>query len=231
MPNLQVAIDGPAASGKSTVAGLVASRLGGYYINTGDMYRTVTWLALQRGIEVESDPASVVELVHATDLQYVVNSAGEPELQLDALPVPSDRIRGPLVARHVSAVAKIPAVRDWMHCRQRQTRRLGTIVMEGRDIGTVVFPATRFKFFLTASPRVRARRRLAQQSEVAAGATVDSVAAEIARRDHLDSSRAVDPLKAADDAVIIDTDNLAAQQVADIIVKRIQKEPATGGTD
>ncbi|MFA4943723.1 MAG: (d)CMP kinase [Lentisphaeria bacterium] len=216
LPNLVIAIDGPAASGKSTVARLVAARLGGIYVNTGDMYRAVTWVAQSAGIRPAEEPAGVAALLAGLDLHYGLR-AGEPVLLLKGEPVPQAAIRAPAVAADVSHVAKIPAVREWLLGRQRETRRLGLVVMEGRDIGTVVFPDAPFKFFVTAAPEVRARRRLLQAGETADGATVASVAAEIAERDRLDSTRAVAPLRPAADAVVIDTDALTAAAVAERI--------------
>ena len=220
--NLVVAIDGPAASGKSTVARLVARRLNGTYINTGDMYRTITWVALTRGIHPGEQPAQVTALLAQLDLHYVLDAARTPVLVLNGAPVPQEPIRAPEVTAAVSLIARIPEVRQWMLDRQRETRTIGTIVMEGRDIGTVIFPDTPFKFFVSASPEVRARRRLAQGGETFSGATVATVAAEIAERDRLDSSRAVAPLRPAPDAQLINTDDLTAEQVADRIVANVR---------
>lgn len=217
-----IAIDGPAASGKSTVARLVAAKLGGVCINTGDMYRTVTWVAREHGADPLTDPAAVVRLLAAIDLRYDRGADGLPVLLLDGKPVPQERIRAPETAAAVSQVARLPEVRTWMLERQRQTRRLGTIVMEGRDIGTVVFPDTPHKFFVTASPEVRARRRLAQAGETPSGATVASVAAEITERDRIDSTRAVAPLKPAADAMVINSDALTAEQVTERIVAAVR---------
>ncbi len=225
MSSLQIAIDGPAASGKSTVARLVASRLGGFYINTGDMYRAVTWVALRQGVDIEGCPdAALAAALSSMDLRYRMGPEGAPVLCLDGDPVPQSAIRSPEVVRFVSQVAKLPVVRDWLRPRQRETCRLGTVVMEGRDIGTVVLPDASHKFFITASPEVRARRRLAQQGEVPSEATLESVAADIARRDHIDSSRAVAPLRPAADAIQIDTDLLDADQVADVVVTHILEQ-------
>jgi len=217
MAGLQIAIDGPAASGKSTVARLVAARLGGSYINTGDMYRTVTRAALDAGLDPDAQPDAVVALLAGLDLRYRLVD-GVPVLHLNDQPVAQEGIRAPEVARQVSFVARIPGVRDWLRERQRETRTLGTIVMEGRDIGTVILPDASHKFFITASPEERARRRLAQAGEVADGATLASVAAEIAERDRIDSTRAVAPLRPAADAVHLHTDALTADQVADRII-------------
>lgn len=227
-----IAIDGPAASGKSTVARLVATRLHGTYINTGDMYRTLTWVALGRGICPETDPAGVAALLPELDLRYERAANGVPELRLNGAPVPQEQIRGAAVAAAVSFVARIPDVRTWLVQRQRETVRLGLVVMEGRDIGTVIFPEAAYKFFVTASPEVRARRRLGQAGETAAGATVASVAAEIAARDRIDSSRAVAPLRPAADAVVINTDDLTAEAVTERIAALVTaRVPGLGGQD
>jgi CMP/dCMP kinase len=213
----KIAIDGPAASGKSTVARLVAARLGGYYVNTGDLYRAVSWVTLERGVDV-NDEAAVAALLPPLDLRYQVAGPGQLQLCLDGASVPQDRIRSAAVAAVVSLVARQPAVRAWLRDRQRECCALGTVVMEGRDIGTVILPEAPFKFFLTASPEERARRRLAQPGEVPAGATVASVAAQIAERDRIDSSRAVAPLRAAPDALTICTDGMTPAEVAERIV-------------
>ena len=216
----QVAIDGPAASGKSTVARLLAKRIGGYYINTGDMYRAVSWVALTHGVDPVANPAGVVALLADCDLRYRIVD-GVPTLFLNGSVVPQEAIRSPEVSSIVSPVAAIPEVREWMLDRQRECKEVGIVIMEGRDIGTVIFPGAKFKFFVTASPMERARRRLAQKGEVADGATLESVAADIARRDEIDSTRAVAPLRPAEDAVTIMTDGITAEEVADLLATAI----------
>ena len=217
----QVAIDGPAASGKSTVARLLAKRIGGYYINTGDMYRAVSWVALTQGVDPVANPAGVVKLLADCDLRYrIVDDV--PTLFLNNEVVPQEAIRSPEVSAIVSPVAAIPEVREWMLDRQRECKEVGIVIMEGRDIGTVIFPGAKFKFFVTASPMERARRRLAQKGEVAEGATLESVAADIARRDEIDSTRAVAPLRPAEDAVTIMTDGITAEEVADLLATAIR---------
>lgn len=217
----QVAIDGPAASGKSTVARLLAKRIGGYYINTGDMYRAVSWVALQHGVDPVANPAGVVKLLADCDLCYrIVDDV--PTLFLNNEVVPQEAIRSPEVSAIVSPVAAIPEVREWMLGRQRECKEVGIVIMEGRDIGTVIFPDAKFKFFVTASPMERARRRLAQKGEVAEGATLESVAADIARRDEIDSTRAVAPLRPAENAVTIMTDGITAEEVADLLATAIR---------
>jgi len=221
MPSPRViAIDGPAASGKSTVARLVAARLGGYYISTGEMYRALAWDLLRHGLNPAADPAGVAARLPGLDLHCELRD-GRPELVLNGEPVPTAAIRAPEVAAAASVAAAIPAVRAWLLERQRDTARLGLVVLEGRDIGTVVFPDTPHKFFITARPETRAQRRLAQAGENAPGATVASVAAEIAERDRRDATRAVAPLRPAADAVIIETDSLTAEEVAAQICARV----------
>ncbi len=217
----QVAIDGPAASGKSTVAKLLAKRIGGYYINTGDMYRAIAWTALSRGADPVANPQSVVQLLPECNLHYRIVE-GIPTLFLNGAVVPQGSIRSPEVSAIVSPVAAIPEVRTWMLDRQRECKTVGIVIMEGRDIGTVIFPQAKFKFFVTASPMERARRRLAQKGEVAAGATLESVAADIARRDQIDSTRPVAPLRPAVDAVTIMTDGITAEEVADLLATAIR---------
>lgn len=212
--SFQVAIDGPAAAGKSTVARLLAARIGGFYINTGDMYRTITWNALSHGVIPGEDAEGVAALLSGMDLHYRIID-GKPQLFLNGAPVPAAEIRSPKVSSQVSQTAAIPAVRTWMLDRQRECRELGIVVMEGRDIGTVIFPDAQFKFFVTASPMERARRRLAQPGEVPAGATLESVANDIAERDRIDSTRAVAPLRPAPEAIQILTDGISAEGVAD----------------
>jgi CMP/dCMP kinase len=218
-----VAIDGPAASGKSSVAGLVAEQLGAYYISTGNMYRAIAYKVLEAGIDAEiaseSEFASVLkdmylefEKDHCDNLIMIINSK------------PSGcEIRKPEVADIVSYVAKSPAVRDWLFDKQRELTELGLIVMEGRDIGTVVFPDAEYKFFLTASPEVRAKRRLNQDGENASAATVESVAKAIAERDRIDSTRKIAPLKQAKDAILVDSSDMTLSEVVDFIVCRVKK--------
>ena len=206
-----IAIDGPAGSGKSTVARAVADRLGLQYLDTGAMYRGVAHAVLRAGID-PTDAVMVSEVARnmvlaVTRSHCIVN--GE-----DA----SAAIRGPEVTGVVSAVAANPEVRLEMVARQRAwVVERGGGVMEGRDIGSVVFPDAELKVYLTASPEVRARRRAAE----APGLDVGSVAAEIRRRDEADTSRVASPLVTADGAWVLDTSELAVDGVVDAIVEMI----------
>ncbi len=221
----QVAIDGPAASGKSTAARLLADRLGGYYVNTGDMYRAVAWAALKADVNPASDPEKLLALLPNWDLRYRLASDRKQTLQLclNGRELQAEEFRAPAVTAVVSQVASLPALRSWMLERQRECRKLGIVIMEGRDIGTVIFPQAKYKFFLTASPEERARRRFAQRGEVAPDATLAAVAAEIAARDNLDSNRAVAPLRPASDAVIVNTDGRQQDEVADFLAEYIRR--------
>ena len=177
---MQIAIDGPAASGKSTIAQEIAKKLNATYINTGEMYRTLTKWCMVNEIDAE-DSDSIVSKLDQIDVSYR-EVDGESTLTCCGKPVDRTAIRTPEITEKVSIVAKIPQVRQWMVERQRDSASVGLLVMEGRDIGTVVFPDAKWKFFLTASPMERARRRLAQDGEIPDGSTLESVAKAIADR-------------------------------------------------
>jgi cytidylate kinase len=204
-----IAIDGPAGSGKSTVAKAVAIRLGLEYLDTGAMYRSVAFAALRGGVDPED--AEVVGNL-ARNIELEVDPGGQVTVDgVDA----TIEIRGPEVTRSVSIVAANPAVRTEMRARQRQwVAKRGGGVMEGRDIGTVVFPDARLKVYLDASPEVRAARR----SKEVADLSYETVATDLARRDALDQNRTHDPLRTADDAVVIDTSDLSVDQIVDAIM-------------
>ena len=203
------AIDGPAGSGKSTVAKAVAIRLVLEYLDTGAMYRSVAFAALRGGVDPED--AEVVGNL-ARNIELEVDPGGQVTVDgVDA----TIEIRGPEVTRAVSIVAANPAVRTEMRARQRQwVAKRGGGVMEGRDIGTVVFPDARLKVYLDASPEVRAARR----SKEVADLSYETVATDLARRDALDQNRTHDPLRTADDAVVIDTSDLSVDQIVDAIM-------------
>lgn len=205
-----IAIDGPAGTGKSTVARGLARELGARYLDTGSMYRIVTLAMLRRGVDV-NDPHAVAE---APDVPLAVGyDPDRSEAFLDGQDV-SVAIRGDDVTRAVSAVSAVPSVRENLVRLQRELASGSqNVVVEGRDIGTVVLPEADVKIFLTASAQTRARRR--NDQNVAAGLADDyeTVLADVIRRDHLDSTRAVSPLRAADDAVIVDTSDMTQAEV------------------
>ncbi len=218
-----IAIDGPAASGKSSVADLVAERLNIPYVNTGNMYRAITYVAMQHGFSLQAvyKESLIPSVLQKTILDYVKGKNDKLVLKLNGKNVDSE-IRSPEVAECVSSIAAIPKVREWLVERQRKFAELGLIVMEGRDIGTVVFPNAKYKFFLTASPEIRAKRRLGQDGESHKGATVASVAEEIAKRDQMDMNRKIAPLREAEDAIHIDSSNMNLESVLNTITTHIK---------
>jgi cytidylate kinase len=205
-----VAIDGPAASGKSSVARQLARRLGFLYVNTGAMYRAITWLAVTRGVPPD-DPVRVQQLLHFTQLGTVIEHS-EATLRLDGID-PSRYLVEDSVNASVSAIASIPEVRRILVEKQRACGSQHDVVMEGRDIGSVVFPDTPFKFYVDASPEVRARRRAAQGLN-------DSISA----RDRFDSTRRTSPLIIAEDAHVIDSSNLTIDGVVGEIIGRLKQK-------
>jgi cytidylate kinase len=206
-----IAIDGPAGSGKSTVARALAVRLGLQYLDTGAMYRAVTFAALRRGVD-PADVEPVASLAEAIEL--AVDDDGVRVDGADA----TIEIRGPEVSRAVSIVAANPGVRAEMRRRQREwAKARGGGVLEGRDIGTVVFPDAELKVYLTADPAVRAARRSQEVTDL----DYETVAADLARRDALDQGREDSPLREADDAVILDTTGLSVDEIVDQLMERL----------
>ena len=204
-----IAIDGPAGSGKSTVARAVSAKVGIPYLDTGAMYRSVAFAALRSGVDPE-DAEQVANL--AREMVLVMEIDGT--VLVDGVDATIE-IRGPEVTRAVSLVAANPEVRSEMRSRQREwANEHGGGVMEGRDIGTVVFPDARLKVYLDASPEIRAARR----SKEVADLSYESVASDIARRDALDQSRVHDPLTVSADACVIDTSDLGVDEIVDQIL-------------
>jgi cytidylate kinase len=209
--SLVIAIDGPAGTGKSTVAKGLASALQARYLDTGAMYRIVTLSVLRAGIALDNT-AAIAAAVDKVDLA-VGNDPAEDRSYLAGEDV-SAEIRGEAVTKAVSAVSAVPEVRARLVALQRELASApGNVVVEGRDIGSVVLPDADVKIFLTASAEVRARRR--NDQNVAGGLPDDyeAVLADVKRRDHLDSTRAVSPLRAADDAVVVDTSDMNQSEV------------------
>ncbi len=231
-----IAIDGPAASGKSSVARAVAADLGVDYLDTGAMYRAVAWAALQAGVDPhDTDEVAAVALSAEVD---IANECGAQLVTVNGSDA-TDAIRSPEVDRSVSAVAANPAVRRVLVQRQREwARQIGGGVMEGRDIGSVVFPDAELKVFLTATPIVRAARRLAQNgggftasrtTSASDSEAVENLAADLDRRDRLDSARADSPLRVAAGAVVVDTSDMAFDEVVAQIVE-LHRVAVTGST-
>lgn len=216
-----MAIDGPASSGKSTVAKIIAKRFGYVYCDTGAMYRSVTWAALENRIDV-SDTKQVIDLARRIKITF---EPGQPDQRVfvDGHEVTKD-IRTEKIAANVSAVAAIPEVRAQMVEQQRQIAQAGGIVMDGRDIGTTVLPDAQVKVFLVASAHERARRRYEENLQKGlATQSLDELEAAIKLRDQKDSTRKVSPLTQAKDAILIDTTSLTIDQVVDEISALIKK--------
>ncbi|BBY35429.1 cytidylate kinase [Mycolicibacter minnesotensis] len=207
-----VAIDGPAGTGKSTVARGLAQALGSRYLDTGAMYRVVTLAVLRAGIALE-DTEAIGAL--AERVEVAVDSQPEGDRAFLGDEDVSREIRGDAVTRAVSAVSAVAAVRTRLVAVQQQLAAGGGVVVEGRDIGTVVLPDADVKIFLTASAETRARRRNDQNIAAGLGDDYAGVLADVLRRDELDSTRAVSPLRPADDAVIVDTGDMTQAQVID----------------
>ncbi|MBI1379641.1 MAG: (d)CMP kinase [Planctomycetaceae bacterium] len=215
-----VAIDGPSASGKSTAARNLAARLGLRFLDTGAMYRAVTWVALERGID-PADAAALEDLARSLEMSF------DDRGLLFVLGKPVEaHIRGPRVTGAVSQVSAHGGVRMHVVARQRElAREWGGLVAEGRDTSTVVFPQADHKFFLWASAKERARRRA---EEIGQPEAAERIAAELEARDRFDSTRAIAPLRQASDAVRIDSDGLLPDQVVDALERAIHEAGGAG---
>lgn len=230
-PNPVVAIDGPSGAGKSTVARALAARLGVPYIDTGAMYRAVGLAARERGIALPiPDPAAVEAIAEAVDIDLDLTE-GETRVRLDGRDV-SREIRLPEISLYASAVSAIPGVRRRLVQAQRRLAEARGGVLEGRDIGTRVFPETPHKFFLTAPVDVRAERRAAELAARGTPQPFAVVRAEIESRDRADSTRADSPLTLDDRYVVVDTGRRSAEEVVDELESRVRvgrSRPAAPG--
>ena len=209
-PRFAIAIDGPAASGKSTLARKLAERLGLVMVNSGAMYRAVTWKALRENID-PSDTAAVIDLLNRIDI-HCGEEGMTSTCTIDGVD-PGDELRSETINSNVSAISAIPEVRDKLVALQRGYLDHTSIVMEGRDIGSVVFPDTPYKIYVDASEEVRAARRIADGE-------VDSVA----KRDAADSERTTAPLKIADGAVVLDTSNHTIESGVDAAIEILKQQ-------
>lgn len=221
-----VAIDGPAGSGKSTLAKRIAEKLAYLYIDTGAMYRAATWVALEQRADV-NDQFRVTGLVEKAEILLLPpdsSSQGRVRVIVNGADV-SFIVRSRIITRFVSAVSANAGVRKILVEKQQKLAQGGGVVMDGRDIGTVVLPHAELKIFLTASPEVRAERRLKEMKEMGQIADLHTIIADIKERDHLDSTRATSPLKQAEDAILINTDNFSqdevCQQVLELCLEKI----------
>jgi cytidylate kinase len=219
--SLAIAVDGPAGTGKSSVSRGLARSLGARYLDTGAMYRIVTLAVLRAGI----DPYDVDAVGAASaDVDLAVGYDPDGDRSYLAGEDVSVEIRGDEVTKAVSAVSAVPAVRTRLVQLQRELATgQGSVVVEGRDIGTVVLPNADVKIFLTASAEERARRRNDQNIASGLGDAYEAVLADVKRRDHLDSTRAVSPLRAADDALVVDTGDMTEPQVVAHLLRLVEE--------
>lgn len=207
-----IAIDGPAGAGKSTIARLVAERLGYVYIDTGAMYRAVACKVIEKGIPM-SDPEAIAAMTRTLDIRF----DAQRRISADGDDV-TEAVRSSQATRLSSPVSTIAGVRKRLVELQRKMADEGGVVMEGRDIGTVVLPDAEVKIFLTASAAERAKRRFLELQEKGVSADLDQIAAEIRERDLRDSSRKHAPLKQAPDAILIDTDGMSIDDVVEAVI-------------
>ena len=216
-----VAIDGPAGAGKSTIAKAVSKKLGYIYIDTGALYRTVGLNALRLGVDIQNDEevASTLTDELSVELKFV---DGEQKMFLNGEDV-SLAIRSPEASMAASRVSAVPAVRKYLFDLQKNLAKANNCIMDGRDIGTVVLPDADVKIFLTASPEARALRRHKELIEKGMDASYDDVLADMIKRDYDDSHRAIAPLKQADDAVLCDTSELTLDQSVELIIETIRQ--------
>jgi len=217
---LQIAIDGPAGAGKSSVAKVLAKRLNCIYLDTGAMYRAVTWLAMQQQVDV-TDLMGIARLLETLQLEFK-EEQGVQHLYCNGTDV-TEAIRSPQVSANVSAVAMIPLVRETLVAQQQHIAANCDVLMDGRDIGTTVLPDAQYKFFLTASLEERARRRYLELKEKGVDANMEQIKQDIALRDQKDSQREVSPLVQAPDAELIDTSNLSFDEVVEKLFDKIEK--------
>jgi cytidylate kinase len=216
LKNLVIAIDGPAASGKSTTAKLVAEKLNYLYVDTGAMYRAMTFKVLKSGIDL-TDEGEVARLASSTEIR-LQRSGSQLRVMLDGKDV-TTAIRRPEVTAAVSAVSAIRGVRDVMVREQREMGRDGGVVLEGRDIGTVVFPEADLKIFMVADVAQRAERRRIDLHGQGIEVDVAMLAQELLERDRKDTQRNISPLRKADNAFVLDTTNLTIEQQVETIIR------------
>ena len=220
MGYISVAIDGPSGAGKSTVARAAAARLGYVYVDTGAMYRAIGLAVCRRGISGD-DVAGIVATLPAVELAIQYQD-GEQHILLCGEDV-SDAIRTPEIAKYASQVSAVPEVRAFLLETQRNMAKNDNILMDGRDIGTVILPDAPVKIFLTASDEARAQRRYLELCEKGQQVTFEQVLHDIRQRDLQDTTRAVAPLKQADDAVLLDTSNITLEQSIEAVLRIIRE--------
>lgn len=213
---IKVAIDGPAGAGKSSVAKMVAEKLGYVYVDTGAMYRAITWSVLDQNINL-NDAKRILIMLENIDLTLKPSHAGQ-QFWINGQDVTS-HIRSPLINQNVSRIAQMPNVRQFLTDIQKRMSTEGGIVMDGRDIGTIVMPDAQLKIFLTASVEERARRRYVELRAAGNDLVMDQLIKEISERDRMDEQREISPLCQAEDAIFLDCTELSMRQVIDMIVE------------
>ncbi len=216
-----IAIDGPAGAGKSTIARLIAQKLGFLYIDTGAMYRALTLIALDTGLDLK-EPKEIIELASNININLTNNDDGSLRLLLNGKDV-SKEIREPRISKFVSDIARIKEVRQVMLGLQRKLGTQKDSVLDGRDIGTVVFPDADKKFYLDAHFKERVKRRHLELNGLDQKIDYNDVEQDLNNRDTIDSTRKEAPLKRAEDAIYIDTTNMTIEEVAKVILKEITK--------
>lgn len=218
MRNITIAIDGPAAAGKSTIAKKVAAHFNFVYIDTGAMYRAFTWYVLEKGLDPKDENLanSVISEVH-------IRLSSDGKVFVNGMDV-SKAIREPRVSGNVSYIASYPKVRIFLTEQQRELAKEVSVVMDGRDIGTFVLPHADVKIFQTASVAIRAKRRFLENEQKGIKTSLEEIEKELAMRDHIDSTRAMAPLRQAEDAIILDTDYLSIDEVVDVIIKIVNNK-------
>lgn len=218
---ISVAIDGPSGAGKSTIARAAAAKFGFIYVDTGAIYRTIGLATKLRGVDA-GDSAAVIALLPKLAIELSYNEAGEQVMLLDGADVSRD-IRLPEVSMLASKVSAIPEVRAFLVEMQRDMARRHDVIMDGRDIGTVILPDADLKIFLTADVRARARRRYAELAAKGSSDSFDEVLADMIKRDEQDTERAAAPLKAAEDSVLLDTSELSLEESIAAVCRLIRE--------
>lgn len=216
MENLVIAIDGPAGAGKSTISKLIAKNLGINYIDTGAMYRAITYKCIKEDIDV-NDIQRVVDLCSRTDVDFVDNY-----IYLDGQRL-NEEIRTLQVSSRVSDVAKISQVREFLLEKQREIGKRSDVILDGRDVGTHIFPDAKYKFFLNASAQERGRRRYQELIDKGQSVVLEEIIEDIKKRDYIDSTREVAPLVKADDAIEVDTTYMTIDQVVTYISDMVRR--------
>jgi CMP/dCMP kinase len=219
---LIIAIDGPSAAGKSTLAKRLAKDLGFIYLDTGAMYRALALKVLSEGTDISND-AALPELISRTEID-LAETGGKLKVLLDGEDV-SEKIRTPEVSQMASKISALKVVRHWMLVLQRALGQRGDVVAEGRDIGTVVFPGAEVKIYLDASVAERARRRVEELRKAGRQVSLDETLREMGERDKRDSERDLAPLRKANDAIAIDSTSLDAEALARRVMQEIHKKP------